>query len=124
MNQQAYSQALAGENVVALFSARARRLMCGPTIREMGRFMASGQQHRKVSLIEKFAELTGWSDGDIAVLMTISATEKLARSTVQAYRTHTLPEALTEAQKAKLLDAARAYRQQVYEQVAEMELYS
>lgn len=70
------------------------------------------------SLIAKFYELTGWTDGHIASLL------EMPRSTVQAFRTGKLSENLTEAQRERLVTAARAYRQEVYEMVAEMELFS
>lgn len=71
-----------------------------------------------VSLVEKFAALTGASDQEIARLLNI------ARSTAQAYRTGRLEENLNERQKANLVTAARAFRQQVYEAVAELEMFS
>jgi predicted XRE-type DNA-binding protein len=70
------------------------------------------------SLIAKFYDLTGWTDSQIAGLLGIP------RSTVQAFRTAKLNENLSEAQREKLIEAARRYRQEVYEMVAEMELFS
>lgn len=70
----------------------------------------------RYSLVSAFANLTGYSDGDIALLT------GLGRSTIQAYRVGRLEEKLNDAQKQKLLEVAQAYRLQVYEAVAEMEL--
>lgn len=70
------------------------------------------------SLIAAFYELTGWTDAQIAQLL------GLPRSTVQAFRTAKLTENLTPDQRETLLRQAQAYRQQVYETVAMMELYS
>ena len=72
----------------------------------------------RISLIEKFAALTSCSDGEIARLLGMS------RSTVQAYRTGRLEENLSAQQKHKLVSAAQTYRQQIYEAVAELEMFS
>lgn len=74
--------------------------------------------HMSYSLIAKFYELTGSTDGHIARLL------GMPRSTVQAFRTGKLNEKLTEAQRERLVEAARSYRQEVYEMVAEIELLS
>lgn len=81
-------------------------------------FGRRGQSHMAFSLIASFYELTGWTDVQIAQLL------GTARSNVQAFRTGKLPENLTQEQRDKLLNAARAYQAQVQASVAEMELYS
>lgn len=81
-------------------------------------------QATRFSLIERFAELTGATDNEIASIISANAAGDISRSTVQAYRTKRLPENLSDRQKDNLVQAARHYRQQVYERVAEMELYT
>lgn len=85
----------------------------------LGRETLSMVAGRRFSMIAKFYELTGASDFEISNIL-----GGISRSTVQAYRTERLPENLSEEQKERLIKAAQHYRQQVYEMVAELELYS
>lgn len=84
-----------------------------PRIREDGLHMVE-----RISLVERLATLTGWTDNDIASLL------GMARSTVQAYRSGRLEENLTEKQREVIVKGAREYRDQVYQAVAEIELYA
>lgn len=70
------------------------------------------------SLIAALSELTGWTDLQIGQLL------GMARSNVQAFRTGRLRENLTEEQRTKILEAAKAHQAQVNAAVAEIELYS
>lgn len=72
----------------------------------------------EAGLITRAKQITGATNAQIARLL------GLGESTVQAYDCGRLDERLTTDQAAKLIDACKAYRDDVVKGVAELELLS
>lgn len=107
----------------ARFGGSAAMRASAMSLLPFGRRGVIGMAANRFSLIAAFYELTGWTDAQIAALLS-SPTRTMPRSTVQAFRTQKLDENLSDDQRERILEAAKQYRQQVYEAVAQMELYS
>lgn len=76
------------------------------------------ERRSRTSLLGKAGALLGASDGDLAQIT------GLGRSTVQAYRSGRLPEHLDGMQLQALLNACRLYRDQIAQDVEELEMFA
>jgi hypothetical protein len=72
----------------------------------------------RISILAKVAGITGATDAELATVT------GLGRSTVQAYRGGRLPEHLDGMQLQALLNLARLYRDQVAQDVEELEMFA